>query len=583
MEILDYDVVILGSGIAGFSAAVHASHASEGKARVAVISKLHAMRSHSVAAEGGLSGVLHPKKGRDTLDSHAYDTVKGSDFLADQDAVEELVKHAPEEIKFFEHLGVPWHREDNGDVSARAFGGMSTPRTVFAEDKTGFFMMRALYDEITSLKNVDIFHEHFATKLMLHKNRFLGIYTIDLGDGSARVFSGKSCIIATGGFSRIFSFTTTSHSCTGDGIALAYEAGLPLKDMEFTQFHPTAMVPSGILITEAARGEGGYLKDKRGDRFMSNYAKSVMELAPRDIVSRAIVTEIARGNGILHKESGLEYVNLDLRHLGEQTLDERLPMIKEIAMKMLNINPSEEQIPVRPAAHFTMGGIHTDIDGQVQRADGKGGVDGLWAAGEAGCVSVHGANRLGSNSLSQCAVWGRKTGYAAAKHARRTKAGKEEYGRMFEKQVERERGRLAALMGREDGVDPYALRDGMYEVTGRYLYVYRNMRGMRAAKKALSRLKAMLPRMVVRDKSQIYNTNLRDTLEINNLIRLADIVAACAMRRKESRGAHAVREHPKRDDANWLKHTLIYNSIFGQRVTYSPVKITKWTPVERHY
>ncbi len=577
MELHEYDILILGSGIAGFSAAVHASAESGGKARIAVISKLHAMRSHSVSAEGGISGVLYPV--HDSKAKHAYDTVKGSDYLADQDAVEQLVEGAPEEIRFFEHLGVPWHRENEGQISFRPFGGMSTPRTAYAADKTGFFMMRALYDELTSMKNVDIFHEHFATKLITRQNRCIGICAMDLADSTMKAFVAKSCILATGGFSRIYPFTTTAHSSTGDGTALAYEAGLPLKDMEFVQFHPTAIVPSGILITEAARGEGGRLLNAKKERFMKRYAPSVMELAPRDIVSRAIMTELDEGRGFEGKD-GLGYVHLDLTHLGARRIDEKLPMIKDICMKMLGIDPGQEPIPVRPATHFTMGGINTDIEGRVIGRSGRFPVAGLWAAGECGCVSVHGANRLGSNSLSQCAVWGRKTGIAAAKHAKRAPLE----GRNTAKKVAgEEEKRIDSMLSRQEGEDPYAIRDEMHDVMEKNLYVYRTLAGMREAKARLSRIKPLLKRMAVRDRGMVYNTNLRDALEINNLVSLADAVVTCAMKRTESRGAHAMKEFPKRDDAKWLKHSVIARSTFGPRVSYTPVKITKWQPKERKY
>ena len=578
MEILRYDLVVLGSGIGGFTSAIHASHHSKGRLKVAVISKLHAMRSHSVSAEGGISGVLYHGKG-DSESLHAYDTIKGSDYLADQDAVELLVKNAPKEIKFFDHIGVPWNRGEDAVIQQRPFGGMSIPRTVFAADKTGFFMMRALYDYTLQLKNVDILHETFATAILMDGKRAAGIFVMDLATRETKLIEAKSIIIATGGFSKVYGFTTTSHSTTGDGIALAYKAGLSLKDMEFVQFHPTGLIPSGILITEAARGEGGYLRNSEGKRFMEDYAKSVMELAPRDIVSRAIMSEIAKGKGVMHQESGFEHVWLDLRHLDNAKIDERLPMIKDITIKMLGIDPSKEQIPVRPVAHFTMGGINTDIKGRAMFSARKP-AEGVWAVGECGCVSVHGANRLGSNSLSQCSVWGRIAGIEAAEHA--MKAGKAD-GKSLHAKAEEEELRIIELIERTEGSDPYQIRKSLNSIMDSMVYVYRKEAELKRAKAAIAKLRNECRSIVVNDKSSIFNTNLRDALETCNLVELAAVVVEGAIRRKESRGAHAMVEHPKRDDKRWLKHTVAASKGNGIGISYIPVKITKWQPQERKY
>ncbi len=578
MDVLDYDVLILGSGIAGLTAAIHAYRSSGGKVRIAIVSKLHAMRSHSVAAEGGVSGVLYPKLDKDSEELHAYDTVKGSDYLADQDAVDILVKGAPNEIKFFDHIGVPWNRREHGRIMQRPFGGMTVPRTAFAADKTGFFMMRALYDEVLGCKDIDIFHEHFATSLILQKDGTSGFVAMDLANREIEAFRSKSTIIATGGASRVFGFTTNSYSNTGDGTAMAYRAGIPVKDMEFVQFHPTALVPSGILITEAARGEGGYLRNSNGRRFMEDYAKSKMELAPRDIVSRAIITEINNDRGLVDDESSMKYVYLDLRHLEPGRIDERLPMIKEMTIKMLNIDPSKEQIPIRPAAHFTMGGIHTDINGRVMKSPAQPH-DGLWAAGECACVSVHGANRLGSNSLSQCSVWGRMTGTAAAK---KSMTLGHDRGR-FTIEAEREAAAVETLLDRKGDVNPYELKDELHQVMDTHLYVYRNMKGMEYAREKLKSIYNRYGRVYVSDKGDTYNTNLRDVLELRNLIDLASIITECAIRRKESRGAHVVLEHPKRDDKRYLKHTIAQRSLRGMKVSYIPVKLGQFEPQERKY
>ncbi|MEM3839393.1 MAG: FAD-binding protein [Candidatus Micrarchaeaceae archaeon] len=582
MQELEFDVVVIGSGIAGMTAALHAELESSDKLKIALVSKLHAMRSHSVAAEGGISGVLYPSENKDSEELHAYDTIKGSDYLADQDAVEILVKNAPEEIKFFEHLGVPWNRNRDGKINERAFGGMSVNRTAFAADKTGFFMMRALYDELTMHREISLLHEHLVTSLIMKKGRFLGAHALDIATGESKLIRANACVIATGGFSRIYDFTTTSYSSTGDGIALAYRAGLPLKDMEFVQFHPTALVPSGILITEAARGEGAYLLNADGERFMKRYAESKMELAPRDIVSRAIVTEIDEGRAFTDKLSGLGFVHLDLRHLDQKLIDERLPMIKDISKKMLGLDPASEPLPVRPAAHFTMGGIHTNTSGNVMLGAGKEFAKGLWAVGECACVSVHGSNRLGSNSLSQCSVWGRIVGRALAKYANGKKMGAEEKKFAYEAALKDEQ-RIDGLLYGGGTEEPYALLSELQGAMGRYLYVYRNVNDMAKVKGIIAGIKARFAKAYVKDRNKTFNTNLRDVLEIGNMIELGMLVAECAARRKESRGAHAVREYPERDDKKWLKHTIIQKKAAGNKISYIPVVVTKWKPQPRVY
>ncbi len=577
MEIFEYDLLILGSGIAGFTTAIHALEQNK-NLKIAVISKLHAMRSHSVSAEGGISGVLYPENKFDSETLHAYDTIKGSDYLADQDAVEILVKNAPKEIRFFEHLGVPWNRDVNGNVLERPFGGMSIPRTAFAADKTGFFMMRALYDQAVSTKQIDILHENFATKIIRGENSF-GVFAIDMNKGKMKLLIGKVCIIATGGFSRIYQFTTTAHSSTGDGIALAYEAGCAIKDIEFVQFHPTALVPNGILITEAARGEGGYLLNKNNERFMKNYASSKMELAPRDIISRAIITEIQEGKGIIDKDSNMAYVYLDLRHLGKNIINTKLPMIKEICIKTIGLNPEEEPIPVRPAAHFTMGGIDTDINGKVLDKNGKQ-IKGMFAVGECGCVSVHGANRLGSNSLSQCAVWGRIVGKEAAEFSSTVKELDKQYILDIAKAEE---NRIENLINKKGRFSVYQLQEEMRKTMESYFYVYKNTKDMKKGIKKLLEIKKMSNDIKVEDKSTLYNTNLRDVLEFKNQIELSCLVALGALNRKESRGAHASEEYKKRNDKDWLKHTIIFKEGKSAKIKYRDVKITKWKPEERHY
>ena len=580
-ETRTYDIVILGSGLAGMRAALAAAHVSDGKLRIALVSKLHAMRSHSVSAEGGISGVLYPGQADDSADLHAFDTVKGGDYLGDQDAVETLVAEAPKEIRFLDHIGTPWNRDEAGKIVLRAFGGMTVPRTAFAADKTGFFMMSALYDAILSFPSIDVLHEHYVTDLVLQGPAFRGVLALDLATGQPLYLAAKAGIIATGGFARMYGFTTTAYSSTGDGIALVYKAGLPLKDMEFVQFHPTGLIPTGVLITEAARGEGGYLVDAQNRRFMADYAKSKMELAPRDIVSRAMITELGKGRGLVHEVSGMSHLLLDMRHIGEDKIDERLPMIKEISMKLLGINPAHAPLPVRPAAHYTMGGIHVNLQGQVMRDDASNAVEGLWAAGECGCVSVHGANRLGSNSLSHCVVWGRITGESAARRALAERALPDEGG--VKDQLDAACARLDALLTRKGKEDPYQLRRELGETMDAFTHVYRDEAGLRKAGTALAALRARWRDVGVSDPEQQFNTNLRDTLEVGCMIELAETVAAGALARKESRGSHARVEYPWRDDVSFLKHTLAWRTEGVPRLSYIPVTRTRWEPTERKY
>jgi len=581
VEVLPYELVIVGSGLAGMRAALAAAHLSDGKLRIALVSKLHAMRSHSVSAEGGISGVLYPGEADDTIDLHAFDTVKGGDYLGDQPAIETLVAEAPREIRFFDHLGVPWNRDEKGRIVLRAFGGMTVPRTAFGADKTGFFMMSALYDSLLSFPNIDILHEHYVTDLVLSGGAFHGFLALELATGQPRYFPARAAVIATGGFGRIYGFTTTAYSSTGDGIALAYKAGLPVKDMEFVQFHPTCLIPTGVLITEAARGEGGYLVDSANRRFMEDYAKSKMELAPRDIVSRAMITELAKGHGLVNEVSGMSHLLLDLRHIGEERIDERLPMIKEISMKLLGINPAHGPLPVRPACHYTMGGIHENLSGQVMRDDSSHPVDGLWAAGECGCVSVHGANRLGSNSLSHCVIWGRMTGEAAARRAMESRSTPGI--QPVRAEVDAACGRLDALLSRPGKENPYQLRRELGETMDTFVHVYRDEQGLAKAQDAISSLRDRYREAGVEDTSDVFNTNLRDVLEIGNMLELAQAVTAGAIARRESRGSHARVEHPARDDANFLKHTLAYRTDGLPRLSYIPVARTKWEPMERKY
>jgi succinate dehydrogenase / fumarate reductase flavoprotein subunit len=582
VEVLKYDLVIMGSGLAGLRAALQAAYTSHGKAKIAILSKVQAMRSHSVSAEGGASAVLYPKETGDSFDLHAYDTVKGSDFLADQDAVELMVQMAPQEVRFLERLGVPWSRNEKGQIFQRPFGGMSIPRTAFAQDKTGFFMMSTLYQNVLRFDNVDIYHEHFVTKIIVENDEFKGVTAIDLKTGEFKLFLAKAGIIAAGGAGRLYRFTTTAHSTTGELLTLALRAGAGIKDMEFVQWHPTALVPSGILITEAARGEGGYLVNKLGERFMKNYAPQKMELAPRDIVSRAILTECKEGRGFTHEESGMCYVGLDLRHLGEEVINRKLPFIRELAHKYVGIDPLSDLIPVRPAVHYTMGGVHADIHGRVLKADGTW-IKGLWAAGEAASISIHGANRLGSNSLTECLVWGHITGEESVKYAIEKpelvtddsiiEIAKKEESRVFDKLIHKE----------VNANTPYDVKRELNDIMEEHFGPFRESSKMSEGLSKLLRLLEKAKSMRIDDSSRVYNQNLKDALEADGMVELGLVIGLGAYARAESRGAHYRLDYPKRDDTNWLKHTVAY--LYGGEVqlTYVPVTITRWKPEERKY
>jgi len=569
MSSLQHDVIILGSGLAGLRAAIEAAKNSD--LDVAIVSKVQLMRSHSVCAEGGTAAVMQPEEG-DSLELHAWDTVRGADFLCDQDVVMRFVEEAPKEILLLEHWGIPWSRRPDGRIAQRPFGGHTFDRAVFAADKTGFAEMQTLYDTLQKYTNVTRYDECYVTSIIIKDSLFCGITVWDLTSGDFFLMRGKSLVIATGGACRMFGFTTYSLTATGDGMAMAYRAGLPLKDMEFVQFHPTGLVPSGILITEAARGEGGYLLNNKGERFMHKYAPSRLEVAPRDIVSRSEMSEIEEGRGFPGPE-GLDYVHLDLRHLGAAKINERLPMIREVAIKFNFLDPIYEPIPVRPAAHYFMGGIHTDIEGATP-------AEGIWAAGEAACVSLHGANRLGSNSTTECLVWGKIAGNNAVKHAQKQRAFPPPPPETYLKSEEK---RIFGRFSSENKESAYALRKELQRAMDKNVGVFRTAEGLGAALSKIQEIKQCLPSIRVTDKSRVYNTDLLSALEVENLTDLAEVITVGALARTESRGAHSRRDFPQRDDINWLKHTLAYYTPTGPRLEYIPVKITLWRPVERKY
>jgi len=571
MEKTSHDLLILGAGLAGQRAAIEASRVTKGKIDVALVSKVHPMRSHSVAAEGGTAAVLRPEEG-DTYELHAWDTVKGSDFLADQDAVDMFVRVLPEEIFRVEHWGVPWTRDANGRIDQRPFGGHSFPRAVYAADKTGFFLMQTMHNTLLKYDNITRYDEFFATSIEVEDGRFRGITALEMAFGEVHAISAKACIVATGGVGKLYNFTSYSHTSTGDGYALAYRAGIPLKDMEFLQFHPTGLMPSGILITEASRGEGGYLLNSEDKRFLENYAPKMMELAPRDIISRAMVTEIQQGRGIEGPE-GIPCLKLDLRHLGRDKINRKIPFVRELSMKFLGIDPIEEPIPVRPVQHYTMGGIETDSYGATR-------IQGLWAAGEAACVSIHGANRLGTNSLAECLVYGRICGQKAAEFAAGVQPGRA----VTKEATDRVEGRIYGdLLKRETGERIYEIRQELRDVMDVNFGIFRTLEQMEYALRKIREMRSRLARAKTEDTSRAYNTDLTSALELENMLELAEVMLAGGIARQESRGAHSRLDYPARDDRNWLKHTLAFRTQEGPRLGYSPVRVTIWKPTERRY
>ena len=571
MEQRNHDVVILGSGLAGMRAALELALASQGRIDIGLVSKTHILRPHSVCAEGGTAAVLHPEGG-DSLDLHAWDTVKGSDFLADQDVVFRFVETIPKEIFFLDHLGIPWSRREDGSAAYRPFGGHSVDRTVYAADKTGFFEVQTLYDTLQRYGQVTLYPDMFAAELIVKDGAFCALAAWDLNTGRFFLIRAKALIIATGGCCRMYSFTTYSITATGDGAALALRAGLHLKDMEFVQFHPTGLVPSGVLITEGARGEGGYLKNAIGARFMDRYAKAKMELAPRDIVARAEMTEILEGRGFEGPE-GMGYIALDLRHLGAKTINERLPLIREVAIKFVGVDPIEKPIPIRPAAHYSMGGVHVDIEGRTP-------LPGVYAAGEAACVSLHGANRLGSNSTAECLVWGRIVGKVVFGDISKLGTPPKVSGKEATEAEWRAFGRFFEKRGSEN---PYAIRNELRAAMDEGVGVFRDETGIQKTLAKVQELKQRFEHVQLTDKSLVYNTDLMSVLELENMLLLAEVVVEGALRRTESRGGHFRKDYPKRDDERFLKHTLC--SLENGRLQFgtSDVRLTYWKPVERTY
>jgi len=569
VDSLEFDLIICGSGLAGLRAAIAAAKKGP-NLKIGIVSKLQVMRSHSVSAEGGTAAVIQEDEG-DTIESHIYDTVKGSDFLADQDVAEKLCVEIPKEIYQLEHWGMPWSRKEDGKIDQRNFGGYSFPRASYASDKVGFYEMQTLYDTCQKYENIEYLNEWFATSIIHDGKRFMGLTAIELSSGTFYIIKGKALIIATGGAGRLYSFSTYSLSSTPDGLDMGYRAGMALKDMEFVQFHPTGILPSGILITEGARGEGAYLLNNKGERFMKNYAESKMELAPRDIVSRSIMTEIQEGRGFKH-ETGVDCMKLDLRHIGDEKIKEKLGGIREISIKFSGIDPAEELLDIRPVCHYMMGGLHTDIQGATEML-------GVWAAGEAACNSVHGSNRLGANSTSECIVWGKITGELAVEYIQKGIPSIPWPHHL----VTAEETRIYDRIFRGNGdANPYEIRQQLTDTMNEKAYVYRNETDLVAGLKKIRELKVQTWKHVD-DKAKEYNTNFLNVMELDSMFRVAEIVLIGAINRKESRGAHARTDYPKRDDVNFLHHTLAYYDPNEPIMKTFPVTITKYKPVERKY
>ena len=565
-----HQLIVVGGGLAGLRAAVEAK---AGGVDVAILSQVHPGRSHSGAAQGGINAALanNPDGRDDSPEKHAFDTVKGSDYLADQAAAIQMTSDAPGVIFEMDHWGCPFSRYDDGRIAQRPFGGAGYPRTCYGADKTGHYLLHTLVERAYE-RRIKMYVEVFVTALIVDEGRCRGVVAYDMIRGGFEAFTADAVVMATGGAGRIYANSTNAIISTGGAAAAAYHAGVPMEDMEFVQFHPTGLYTTHILMTEGARGEGGYLINDEGERFMARYAAKAMELAPRDITSRAITTEIDEGRGI----GGGDYVHLDLRHLGAERILERLPGIRDLAIHFEGVDPIEEPIPIKPVQHYTMGGIDTDVDGRTR-------MPGFYAAGECACVSVHGANRLGGNSLLETIVFGRRAGMAVVADLEGGASGGDPApaGRAAVAALE---ARVAELAARgSGGIDPYAVREEMIAATRDCFGVFREEAVMRTGVEVLRRLKERCAGIGLRNAGGVFNLDLMRTLELEGMVDLALCVAEGALARTESRGSHSRTDYPARDDEHWLKHTLAHYTPEGPRLEYVPVALGTFEPQERKY
>lgn len=568
-----YDLVIVGAGLAGLMAAYQAA-TRHPELEVAVVSKVHTVRSHTVESSGGVNLAIPRLNEGDSWETHVFDTVKGSDYLADQDAVEVLCKEGPDVFVELANIGACIRRNEEGrlysDRSVRA-GGATFPRVYGPILNTARLLMRPLYERLLEQNNVAFLDEYSVLTIARDDRVCLGVIVMATATGEIFGLHSKAVLFATGGLGWIYGHTTNARINTGDGAAIAYRAGVPLKDPEFIQFHPTSLFGTDILITEGCRARGAYLYNKNNERFMSRYAPQFMERAARDIVARSILTEIMEGRGFEYdEENGTGYVLLDLRHLGEKEINS-LHQVREFALRYRGIDPVKEPIPVLPAQHYTMGGIATDLDGRTN-------LRGFYAAGESACVSVHGANRLGANALLECAVFGKRVGLEAARYALSNVNNP-----IAENQIKEQRDEITRLLGKANGVDPASIERPLRKVMWRYAGLFRDAAGLQQALTAIRELKRQYRNVRVQDSSRIFNTVLGKVLELRNMLDLAEAIVLGALARRESRGAHYRTDFPERNDANFLRHTILYYDEREPRLSYEPVRITRWPPSERKY
>lgn len=575
---LEHDVIIVGGGLAGCRAALEMKR-TDPNLDIALVAKTHPIRSHSVAAQGGMAATLKNVDTEDNWEAHAFDTVKGSDYLADQDAVEILTREAPDVVIDLEHMGVLFSRLPDGRVAQRAFGGHSYRRTCYAADKTGHAILHELVNNLRR-NGVRLYDEWYVMQLILEDAQAKGVVMFRIRDSQLQVVRAKAIMFATGGYGRVYNTTSNDYASTGDGLAMSAVAGVPLEDMEFVQFHPTGLYPVGVLISEAVRGEGAYLINSEGDRFMANYAPSKMELAPRDITSRAIAREIRAGRGI-HPDgsAGGPFVYLDLRHMGREKIMSRIPFCWEEAHRLVGIDAVHEPMPVRPTVHYSMGGIPVNTDGQVRSGASEGLVEGFFAAGECACVSVHGANRLGSNSLLECIVYGRRTGAAIAQYIQNRKlpeVNEQSYLTATQSQIQ-------SLLNQSGTMRIEQLRQAFQDCMTQYCGVFRTQELMSEGLNQLKQLQEKYQQIYLGDQGSCWNTELIEALELRSLMVVGEVILTSALNRKESRGAHSREDYPERDDPNFLKHTMAFYSPAGIDLNYRPVAITMFEPQERKY